>query len=142
VGEARESYLGVSHGGGRVSIDGTEVSLAVDKGIPEREVLGHSDDGVINSRVPVGMVFTDNVPDDPGGFLEFPVPEIPHLVHGKDDTPVNGFQAVPRVGKGTPHDYAHGVIHVRALHLIFNIDGNRNGVLDGPVLLYTISIDL
>ena len=37
---------------------------------------------------------------------------------------MRGLQAVADVGQRAPDDYAHGVIHVRALHLVFDVDGD------------------
>jgi len=34
------------------------------------------------------------------------------------------FQTVTDVGKGSTYDHAHGVIKVRPLHLIFDVDSN------------------
>ena len=63
-GELGHSDLGISHGRRRISINGAKVPLAVDQRIAEREVLGHSDNGIINGHVPVGMILTHHVADD------------------------------------------------------------------------------
>ena len=50
------------------------------------------------------------------------------LIHGVEDTPVNGLQAVPHIGQGPAHDDGHGIFDVALLHL-----GNEGGVVDDLV---------
>ena len=47
-----------------------------------------------------------------------------HLPHAVQHAAVRGLQAVADVGQRSPDDYAHRVIHVRALHLVFDVDGD------------------
>ena len=52
-----------------------------------------------------------------GGFLEGLVAGQVILVHGVEDTPVHGLQAVPHVRQGAAHDNGHGVLDIGLLHL-------------------------
>ena len=45
-----------------------------------------------------------------------------HLVHAVQNAAMHGLQAVADIGKGAAHDHAHGVIEVRPLHLVFDVD--------------------
>jgi hypothetical protein len=66
---ARHAHFGVTHGRGRVAVYRAEVAVAVDKHVPDREVLGHADRGVVNGGVAVGVVFTENFTDDARRFF-------------------------------------------------------------------------
>src|SRR5262249_38287821 len=46
----------------------------------------------------------------------------PHLPHREEHAPMRRLEAVADIGERSPDDYAHRVIHVRALHLVFDID--------------------
>ena len=47
----------------------------------------------------------------------------PHRAHRIQHAPVRRLEAVANVRQRPPDDYAHRVIHVRALHLVFDVDG-------------------
>ncbi len=66
LGKLRHSDLRITHGGWRISINAAEIPLSVDQRIAHGKVLGHPHEGIVGGRVPVGMVFTDDIPDDPG----------------------------------------------------------------------------
>ncbi|KAF5063760.1 hypothetical protein DSECCO2_291370 [anaerobic digester metagenome] len=61
--------LGITLSRRAVAVNGTEVALAVDQRIAERERLGHTYQCVVDGGVAVGMVFTHDVTDDTGAFL-------------------------------------------------------------------------
>ena len=73
AGHLRETRLGVTHGRGRVPVHGSEVTLPVHQGVPEREGLGHPDHGVVRRGVAVRMVLTEDLSDHGGGLLVGPV---------------------------------------------------------------------
>ena len=123
MGELLHADFGITHRGRPVTVNRAEVSLAVDKGITQRKVLGHADDGVIGSSIAMRMILTDDVTDDAGRLFIGFVPVVPHLVHGKEAAAVHRFQPVPHIRKRPANDHAHRVIHVGAFHFIFNIDG-------------------
>ena len=122
AGDAREARLGVAVGGRRVAVDGAEVSLAVDEHVPEREVLRHAHEGVVDGRVAVRVVLRDDVADDARALLVRPARVDLLLVHREEDAPVHRLQAVARVGDRAPHDDAHGVIEVGRAHLVLQAD--------------------
>ncbi len=137
LGDPGHPDLRVPHGGRRIPVDGAEVPLAVDERVAHRELLGHPDDGVVGRRIPVGVVFTDDIPDDPRRLLVGLVPAVPHLAHGEEDPAVDRLQAVPDVGDRPADDDAHRVVHVGLLHLVFDID--RDILFKQVVHLYRIS---
>ena len=69
IGDAGEAGLGVTHRGGRVAVDRAKVTLAVDQGVAQAEVLRHARHGIIDGAVAVGVVFTQHLADDTGAFL-------------------------------------------------------------------------
>ena len=56
--------LGVSHRRSGVSVNGAKIALAVYQRVPQREVLRHANDCVVDSRVAVRVVLTNNITDD------------------------------------------------------------------------------
>ena len=124
-GDARQARFGVPHGRGRIAIDRAEISLPVDQRIAHRKRLRHADQGVVNRRVAVRMELTHDVADDAGGLLGGAVKVQPHLVHHVKNAAMHRLQTVADVGQRAADDHAHGVIEVRALHLVFDVDGNQ-----------------
>ena len=122
MGDLGHSDFRVPHGGGAVAVDGAEVALAVHEGVAEGEILGHAHDGIVDGRVPVGMIFTDDVTDDAGGFLVGFVPVVFQLVHGEQHAPVDRLEAVPHIRQRPADDHAHGIVQIGLLHLGFDAD--------------------
>ena len=110
-------------GGGRVAVDRAEVPLAVDQGVAHVEVLGKADKRVVRGRVTVRVVVADDLADNLGALAIRTVGRQAHLPHRVEHTAIGRLQAVAHVGQRAANDYAHGVIHVRALHLVFDVDG-------------------
>ena len=121
-GESLETRFGVSIGRGRIAVHGTEVPLPVDQEIPHVEVLREADERVVRRLVAVRMVVADDFADDLRALAVRPVRRKPHLTHRVQHTPMRRLQAVADVRQRPPDDHAHGVIHVRALHLVFDVD--------------------
>ncbi|MNZ23668.1 hypothetical protein D3C78_407870 [compost metagenome] len=122
VGQLGHAHFGVAHGRGVVAVHRTEVALAVDQHVAQREWLGHAHDGVVHRGVAVRVVLTDDVTDHTGGFLVRLVPVVAQLAHGEQHAPVHRLQAVARIRQGTPDDHAHRVVEVRLFQLVFDID--------------------
>ena len=127
VGDRLQPRLGVPHRGRGVAVYGAEVPLAVDQGVAHVELLGEPHQGVVDGRVAVGMEVPHDLADDLGALPVGPVRGQPHQPHAVHDPPVGRLQPVAHVGQGAPDDDAHGVVHVRAPHLVFDVDG-RSGV--------------
>ena len=73
----------------------------------------------------MGVVLTDHVAHHPGGFLVTLVPVVAELVHGVQHPPVHRLESVAHVRQRPPHDHTHGVIEVRLLQLVLDIDGKN-----------------
>ena len=65
----------------------------------------------------MGVVPAQHVAHAGGGLLEGLVAGQVVLVHGVEDAPVDGLQAVPHVGQRPAHDDGHGVFDIGLLHL-------------------------
>ena len=110
MGDLGEADFGVTHRRGVVSVDRTEVALAVDQHVAQREILGHPHDGVVHRAVAVGVVLTDHVTDDTGRLFVRAVPVVVEFMHGEQNATVHGLQTVSGIGEGAANDDAHGVI--------------------------------
>ena len=125
VGDLLHTGLGVTHGGRRVAVHRSEVTLAVDQRVTHRPVLGQTHHGVVDRRVAVGVELTEYVADDTGrltgGLVGVEVELRAHIV---EDAAVYGLQSVAHVGQCARDDDRHRVVDIRRLHLLFDIDGN------------------
>ena len=117
-----QACLGVTHGGSRVAVHRTEVTLTIHEGITHGPVLCHTHQGAIHGRVAVGMVLTQHVTHGTGRFLIGFVRSIAQFHHAVEDTAVYGLQSVSHIWEGTGHDDRHGVVDVRRLHLLFDVN--------------------
>ena len=124
VRKARHAHLGVSHGCSVIAIDRTEVTLAVDKHVAQRERLRHADDRVVDRRVAVRMVLTDHVTDHAGRLLVRFVPGVAQLVHGEQHASMYRLEAVAYIGQCAPDDDAHRVVEIALTHLVFDVDAD------------------
>ncbi len=122
VGQLAQTDLGVTHGGRTVAVHRTKVTLTVNQHVAQRKILGHTHDGVIGGGVAMRMVFTDNITDHTGRFFVGFIIVIAHVVHGVQAAAVNRFEPVAHVRQSPADDDRHGIIHVRAFHLIFDVD--------------------
>ena len=125
VGYLAHANLGVAHGRGGVAIYGAKVTLAIHQHVTHGKGLRHAHDGIVDRRIPVGVILTDHVPHYPGGLLVTLVPVVAELVHCMQHAPVHRLEAVAHIRQGSPDDDAHGVVQVRLLELVLDIDGKN-----------------
>ncbi len=118
VADLRHADFGVAHRGGIVAVDRTEVALAVDQHVAQREILRHPDDGVVDGAIAVRVVLTDHIADDTRRLLVGPVPVVVQFVHREQHAPMHGLQAVADIREGTSDDHAHRVIEIRTAHFL------------------------
>ena len=69
------------------------------------------------------MVLAHDFADDAGAFARSFIRLQPHLRHRVKNSAVDGLQSVADVGEGAADDHRHGVVEIRPLHLLFNVDG-------------------
>ncbi len=121
-GQLRHARFGVPHGGGGIAVHRPVVPLAVHQRIAHVEVLRHTDQGVVDRRVAMGMVVTHDLTDDFGRLAIGAIMGQAHFIHAEENTAMDRLEPVAHVRKRPPYDYAHGVVEVRRLHFIFNRD--------------------
>ena len=123
-GECLEPGFRVSIRGGRIAIHRAEVALAVDQGLAHVEVLREADQRVVGRLIAVRMVVADDFADHLRALAIGAVRGEAHLAHRVQHAPMRGLQPVADVRQRPPDDYAHRVIQVRALHLVFDVYGS------------------
>ena len=112
----------IAHGGRAVAINAAEVALPVYEHVAHREVLRHSNHGVVNGAVAVWMVLAQHFAHDSRAFLVPAARVHTHIVHGVENAPMHRLQPVARIGQRPRHDHAHRVTQVGVAHFAFNID--------------------
>mmetsp|Transcript_70446 Transcript_70446/g.165983 ORF Transcript_70446/g.165983 Transcript_70446/m.165983 type:complete len:904 (-) Transcript_70446:3267-5978(-) len=127
MGDFVETNLGVSHCRRVITVNRAKVALAVDQHVAQAEGLGHPDDGVVNRRVTVRVVFTHRLTHSLRTLAVLGVVGVAHLVHRVQHAAMNRLEAVASVRQGAPDDHAHRVIEVGAAHLLLEAD--RQGFL-------------
>ena len=130
VRDLGQAGFGITHGGGHIAVDRTEIALPVDQRHAHGEILRHADHRIVDRLVAMGMVFTDHVADDARRLAVWLVPVEPVLIHRVENAAMHRLEAVARIRQRARHDHAHGVIEVGAFHLVedgygTNIRGRR-----------------
>ena len=111
VREGSEAALGVSHGGGGVGVDGTEIAVSVNEGCVGGESLRESDEGVVDGRISMGVVLAQDFADDPSALAVSPAGGEVESAHGVEDAAVDGLESIAGVGEGPSQYDGEGVLH-------------------------------
>ncbi len=135
VGERLESRFGITHRRRRIAVDRPVVALPVHERVAHIEVLRHPDERVVDRRIAVRVKIAHHLADDLRALAVAARRRQPHRLHAVQHTPVRGLQPVARVGQRSSNDHAHGVIHVRPLHLVFDVDWIERGNYVSHVML-------
>lgn len=112
-----QTALGVTHGRRAVAVDVAKVAVTVDERRAHGEPLRQADHGLVDRRVTVRVVLTDNFADRPGRLLVWAVGVDAALVHRVQDAAVHRLQAVAHVRQGARRDDRHRILDKRLLHL-------------------------
>ena len=121
-GDFRQARFGVPHGRGRIAVDRAEISLAVDQRVAHVEILRQAHQRGIDDRFAVRMIVAGSVAADLGAFAVAAIGGQAEIVHGHQDAPLHGLEAVAHVGQRARDDHAHGVVEIRLAHFGFDID--------------------
>ncbi len=121
LGHLVQTRLGVAHGRWRVAVHRAEVALSVHEQVTHGEILRHACHGLVHGRIAVRMVLAEHLADDAGGLLIGGVRADAHVVHGVQNAPVDGLEAVASIRQGAGDDDGHGIVQVRAAHLFVNV---------------------
>ena len=98
MGQFRHADFGITHGCCGITVYRTKVTLAIHQHVTHCKRLRHTNDGVVNGRITVRMIFTNYITHHAGGFFVCLVPVITQFTHGKKHTPVYRFQTIPDIG--------------------------------------------
>jgi hypothetical protein len=120
VGDPGHAGFGITHGGGRVAVDGAEVPLPVHERVAQREVLHHPHERVVDGRVTVGVELAHAVADHAGRLLVATVEGEAEQRHRVEHPAMHGLEAVTDVGQRASDDDGHRVVQVRLPHLLFD----------------------
>jgi hypothetical protein len=115
VGEGRQAAFRVAHRRRAVAVARTEVALAVDQRIAQREVLRHAHHGVIDAGIAVRVILADHVADHARALDVLGAGGKPHLVHRMQDAALHRLEAVLDLRQGARPHHAHGIGEVGAL---------------------------
>ena len=126
LGRFRQARLGIPHGSRRIAIHRAEVALTVDQRQTHGEGLRHTHQRVVDRLIAMRVILAHHIADDQRRFPVGPVTGIAAFAHRIENPAVNRLQPVAHIGNGARHDYAHGVVEVRALHLL--LDGNGRNI--------------
>jgi hypothetical protein len=119
-GQGLEASLGVPVRRGVVSVDGSEVALAVYERVAQGEVLHHAHEGVVDRRVTVRVVLAQDVSHHGRALLVRTVGHEPQLVHRIEDAAMHRLESVSHVRQGALDDDRHRVVEEGLPHLFFD----------------------
>jgi len=122
-GDARQSRFGVSIGCRRVAIDRAEVALTIDQRRAHGEGLRQSHQRIVDGQVSVRMVLAHHFADDASALARGSPGSQAHLLHGVKNAAMHGLQSVAYVGQSAADNHRQGIVEIRPLHLVFNVDG-------------------
>ena len=126
-GHTGHPRLGVSHGGGRVGVDGAEVALPIHERVAQGEVLGHAHERRVDNRLAVWVVVARGVAGDLGALAVLGPRTQVQVIHGDQNPALAGLEAVAHVGQCPRVDDAERISQVRLMHLA------RDAARDGRI---------
>ncbi len=110
MGQLVLSDFCVSHGRWWISIHRTKVSLTINQGMTHRKMLSHTHKSIIYCGIAMGMILTNDVTDNAGGFFVGLVPVVTQLPHGIEYASVHRLEPIAHIWKGSAYDNAHGIV--------------------------------
>ena len=120
--EALHAAFGITGGRGGVAVDGSEVALAFNQRGAHGEVLGETHKRIVNRGVSVRMILTHDFTDDSRRFHGGVTFGESKLFHSVEDSAVDGLKTVTDVRNRTSHVDAQGILQVRSMHNILNMN--------------------
>ena len=121
-GRRRDARFRVALGGRVIAVDVAEVALPVDQRVAHGEILREARQRVVDRLVAVRVIVAHGVADDLGALQKAAVRRQPQLVHGVEDAPVHGLQAVAHVGQRAVHDGRQRVRQVALFQRVLEVD--------------------
>jgi len=120
-GHAAHTGFGVTVSSRGVAVHRTEVTLTIHQRVAQGEILCQTDHSVVNGCVAVGVIGAQHGTDGVGRLAVGMAGVVAALMHGIQNTAVDGLQAVAHIGQGAGHDDRHGVVQKCGLDLLFDV---------------------
>ncbi len=99
-----QARLGVTHGGGGVTVDGAEVAVAVNQRQTHAEGLGQAHHGVVHGRVAMGVVLANHVAHGTGRLHVRLIGGVAAFIHSVQNAAMYRLQAVTHIRQGAGHN--------------------------------------
>ena len=97
-GRLVQSGFGVTHGCGTVTVDGAEITVAVDERDAHGEVLRETHERVVDGGITMGVILTHAIADGAGTLDMGFIGRDAAFVHRVENAAMNGFEAVTHIG--------------------------------------------
>src|SRR5579883_2086401 len=117
------SRYAIAHGSWGIIILGAKVTLSKNEGVAHRPGLRHTHEGVVNGHIAMGVIAFQDFADRTRTFAEGFGGLQAHLIHGVENTPVNGLESVAHIGQGATDNHAHRVVEIGARHFLYDAYG-------------------
>ena len=103
---------------GGVVVNRAKVALTVHERHTEREGLRHANERVVNRALAVWVPLAQNLTDQARALLMRGVGTHGKVLHGVEDSTLDGLESVAYVGQRARHNYAHRVVEIRTAHFV------------------------
>ena len=97
IGKGGQAHFGVAVRRGRVAVNRAEVALPLDQRVAHGEVLCQPHGGVVDRAITVGVVITEDIPDDLGRLHRRAAGQVAPEVHAVEDAPLHRLEAVASI---------------------------------------------
>ena len=97
TGNLGHARLGVTHGGGVITIHIAEIALPIHQRIAHCKILRQTHQSIIDGLVAMRMIAADNIADNAGRFLKPLLRVKAQLAHGKQQAAMHGLQPVAHI---------------------------------------------
>ena len=131
-----EAAFRITHSSGRIAVDRTEVTLAVNKFVAHVPILSHTHQRAVDRAVAMRVILTQNLTHDAGTFLIRLVAGIADTHHTIEDSTMNRLESISDIGKGSCHNHGHRIIYVGRFHLFLNVDLQNSVLINCLIIIH------
>src|ERR1035438_4820513 len=100
-----------------MTVDGAEIALAVDQRIAQAPRLGQANHGVVYGAIAMGVILLQTFAHHTGALHVLAVVKHTHVVHGIQNAPMHGLEAVAHIGQCASDDVCFRATPDPALNL-------------------------
>jgi hypothetical protein len=115
VADTCQPALGVTHRGGAIAIERSEVARTVDERIAKRKRLRHAHEGLVERGVTVGMVIAHDIANDLRALAVLDVGGEVLLPHRVKDAALNRLETIAHIGERARRNDRQRVVQVAGL---------------------------